>query len=141
VKPGAALEDNPAGQLFEKARRRDEGHCYATPAEQIAAVEQDLQGLVGGLNRVRALTGWAWIRTALRPSANSTPPEQIMCPKLLGVQHCSSVYETHGASTAGLAQKWTTPGQTTRASTAARFAVQANLRHRIPLGNSATGAV
>jgi hypothetical protein len=71
VQPVAAPELNPAERVFEEVRRQVEGRVYATLAEKIAAVETYLAGLAAAPERVRALAGWRWIRTALQPTENT----------------------------------------------------------------------
>lgn len=68
IQPAASPELNPAERVFEEVRRAVEGRSYATLADKQAAVERYLQGLVAAPERIRSLTGWAWIAAALAPS-------------------------------------------------------------------------
>lgn len=72
VQPPAAPELNPAERVFEYLRGEVEGKVYATLADKMATVDTVLQQLVAAPERIRSLTGPAWIRAAL------TPPENTM---------------------------------------------------------------
>jgi hypothetical protein len=62
--PPGAPEVNPAERVFEELRRAVEGPVYATLADKVAAVEQELIKLAAAPEQVRQLTGWEWIRRA-----------------------------------------------------------------------------
>ena len=66
--PPYAPELNPAERLIQELRREVEGTVYATIEEKVAAVTAVLEQWDADPERVRRLTGWAWIdeaRTAL----------------------------------------------------------------------------
>jgi hypothetical protein len=62
--PPAAPELQPAERVFEELRRAVEGKVHATLAEQVAAVERELQALAADPERVKGLAGWHWIQEA-----------------------------------------------------------------------------
>lgn len=65
TQPPAAPELNPAERVFEELRRAVEGRTYASLTAKIAAVERELTALTADPDRLRRLTGWAWMRQAL----------------------------------------------------------------------------
>ena len=67
TQPPAAPELNPAERVFEELRRAVEGRTYPTLEAKMAVVDQELQALAADPDRVRRLTGWAWITEALTP--------------------------------------------------------------------------
>jgi transposase len=67
IQPPAAPELNPAERVFEELRRAVEGRTYPTIEAKMAVVDQELQALAAEPDRVRRLTGWAWIAEALTP--------------------------------------------------------------------------
>lgn len=73
--PAGSPELNPAERVFEELRRQVEGPIYATIEEKMAAVETALTTLAADPERVRRLTGWAWIHSACQalPSNAVTP--------------------------------------------------------------------
>ncbi len=62
--PPYAPELNPAERVFEALRAQCDGRPYATLDAKVAVVEQALQELAADPERVKRLTGWAWIRDA-----------------------------------------------------------------------------
>jgi hypothetical protein len=69
TQPPAAPELNPAERVFEELRRAVEGRTYPTIEAKMAVVDHELQALAADPDRVRRLTGWAWINDALTPFA------------------------------------------------------------------------
>jgi hypothetical protein len=67
TQPPAAPELNPAERVFQELRRAVEGRTYPTIEAKMAAVEHELQALAADPDRLRRLTGWAWIDEALAP--------------------------------------------------------------------------
>jgi DDE superfamily endonuclease len=67
TQPPAAPELNPAERVFEELRRAVEGRTYATIEAKMAVVDHELQALAADPDRLRRLTGWAWIADALTP--------------------------------------------------------------------------
>jgi DDE superfamily endonuclease len=67
TQPPAAPELNPAERVFEELRRAVEGRSYPTLEAKMAVVDRELTALAADPARVRRLTGWAWIETALAP--------------------------------------------------------------------------
>jgi DDE superfamily endonuclease len=65
TQPPAAPELNPAERVFQELRRAVEGRTYPTIEAKMAVVDQQLQALAADPDRVRRLTGWAWISEAL----------------------------------------------------------------------------
>jgi hypothetical protein len=63
--PPASPELNPAERVFEELRRAVEGKVYATLEEKVEAVQAELARLDVDPGRVRRLTGWAWVATAV----------------------------------------------------------------------------
>lgn len=68
TQPPAAPELNPAERVFEEVRRVVEGRTYPTIEAKIAVVDRFLTELAADPDRLRRLTGWAWIHAALAPS-------------------------------------------------------------------------
>lgn len=66
AQPPASPELNPAERVFEELRRAVEGKVYATLADKVAAVAAELARIEADPERVRRLTGWAWINDAVR---------------------------------------------------------------------------
>jgi hypothetical protein len=56
---------NPAAWVFAEVRRAVEGKVYPTLEDQAQAVTAFLEKLEADPNRVRALTYWSWIASAL----------------------------------------------------------------------------
>jgi len=71
--PTAAPELNPAERVIEELRRAVEGRLYGALERKVAAVERALRALAADPTRVRSLTGWAWLRTALATLPPSFP--------------------------------------------------------------------
>ena len=65
--PTAAPELNPAERVFEELHRAVEGRGYPTLEAKLAVVERELTALAADPARLRRLTGWAWLETALAP--------------------------------------------------------------------------
>jgi transposase len=63
--PPYSPELNPAERVFEEIRRQIEGKVYATRDEKIKAVQNFLTDLESDPERVRSLTWWDWIDTAV----------------------------------------------------------------------------
>ncbi len=61
----ASPELNPTERVFEELRRAVEGKVYATLEKKVEAVEAELARLDVDPERVRRLTGWAWITTSV----------------------------------------------------------------------------
>jgi DDE superfamily endonuclease len=59
-------ELNPAERVFEEVRREIAGKVYATLGEKITAVHEFLTELESDPERVRSLTWWGWIETAVQ---------------------------------------------------------------------------
>jgi transposase len=71
--PPYSPELNPAERVFEELRRVVEGKIYATLDDKMAAVAAHLEWLEADPERVRSLTHWSWIATALQqlPAQNA----------------------------------------------------------------------
>jgi hypothetical protein len=67
TQPPAAPELNPAERVFQELRRAVAGRSYPTLDAKVALVDQELQALAADPDRLRRLTGWAWIAEALTP--------------------------------------------------------------------------
>ena len=65
TQPPAAPELNPAERVFLELRRAVEGRSYDSLEDKIAVVERELTALAADPDRLRRLTGWAWIRETL----------------------------------------------------------------------------
>lgn len=65
TQPPAAPELNPAERVFQELRRAVEGRTYPTLDAKMALVDHELQALAADPDRLRQLTGWAWIDQAL----------------------------------------------------------------------------
>ncbi len=65
TQPPAAPELNPAERVFEELRRTVEGRTYDSLADKMTVIERELAALAADPIRLRRLTGWAWIQTAL----------------------------------------------------------------------------
>jgi transposase len=63
--PPYSPELNPAERVFEEVRREVEGTPYATLDDKVAAVNAVLAAFDADPERVRRLTNWHWIDTAL----------------------------------------------------------------------------
>jgi transposase len=63
--PPYSPELNPAERVFEEVRRVVEGTTYASLDAKVAAVTAVLEELDADPERVRHLTNWHWIDTAL----------------------------------------------------------------------------
>lgn len=64
--PPYSPELNPAERVFEEVRREIEGKVYATLDEKMKAVHNFLIDLESDPERVRSLTCWHWIDTAIK---------------------------------------------------------------------------
>jgi hypothetical protein len=64
--PALSPELNPAERIGEAVRAKVEGKVYGSIWQKMAAVEECLRELAANPERVRKMTGWAWIRGALR---------------------------------------------------------------------------
>lgn len=64
--PPYSPELNPAERVFEEVRREIEGKVYATLDEKMKAVHNFLIDLESDPERVRSLTWWHWIDTAVQ---------------------------------------------------------------------------
>ncbi|HZA21130.1 MAG TPA: transposase [Dehalococcoidia bacterium] len=64
--PPYSPELNPAERVFEGVRREIEGKVYATLDEKMKAVQKFLTNLESDPERVRSLTWWNWIDTAVQ---------------------------------------------------------------------------
>lgn len=63
--PPYSPELNPAERVFEELRREVEGKVYGDIERKKEAVERELERLASDPERLRSLTGWAWIRETL----------------------------------------------------------------------------
>jgi hypothetical protein len=68
TQPPAAPELNPAERVFEEVRRAVEGRTYPTIEAKMAVADQFLIELAADRERLRRLTGWAWMQGALTPA-------------------------------------------------------------------------
>jgi transposase len=68
--PPYSPELNPAERVFEELRREVEGKVYATLDDKVAAVHAALQQLDANPDRVRSLTNWSWIASAIHDLPN-----------------------------------------------------------------------
>jgi transposase len=57
---------NPAERVFQEVRRAIEGKVYATLEDKMTAVAEFLRELEAEPERVRSLTWWDWIKTAVQ---------------------------------------------------------------------------
>jgi hypothetical protein len=75
AQPPAAPELTPPERVFQELRRAVEGLVYATLAEQVAAVERELDALAADPARRKRRVGWAWIADNLArlPAENPAP--------------------------------------------------------------------
>jgi hypothetical protein len=64
--PPYSPELNPAERVFEEVRRWIEGKVYPTLEDKVAAVQKFLTDLESDPQRVRSLTWWGWIDTAIQ---------------------------------------------------------------------------
>lgn len=71
IQPPYSPELNPAERVFEMIRAEVEGKIYATIADKQEAVEKFLKELSAAPERIKKLTGWAWIQENLSSLANS----------------------------------------------------------------------
>jgi hypothetical protein len=63
--PPYSPELNPAERIFEHLRAKIEGRVYGDIAAKKAAIEAELQQLAANPEKVKALTGWNWIRESV----------------------------------------------------------------------------
>lgn len=64
--PPYSPELNPAERVFEEVRRWIEGKVYSSLEDKVAAVQKFLTDLESDPERVRSLTWWPWIDTAVQ---------------------------------------------------------------------------
>lgn len=64
--PPYSPELNPAERVFEEVRRWIEGKVYSSLEDKVAAVQKFLTDLESDPERVRSLTWWGWIDTAVQ---------------------------------------------------------------------------
>ena len=64
--PPYSPELNPAERVFQEVRRAIEGKVYATLEDKVTAVAEYLTKLEAEPERVRSLTWWDWIKTAVQ---------------------------------------------------------------------------
>lgn len=64
--PPYSPELNPAERVFQEIRRAIEGKVYATLGDKVMAVEEFLTEFEAKPDRVRSLTWWNWIKTAVK---------------------------------------------------------------------------
>jgi len=63
--PAYSPELNPAERCFEELRRRCEGKTYASLAEKVAVVEEELQRWARCPELIQRLCHWEWIEEAM----------------------------------------------------------------------------
>lgn len=71
--PAVSPELNPAERIGEQIRAKVEGKVYGTIWHKMTAVEEYLRELAAHPERVRGMTGWAWILAALRRLPRKKP--------------------------------------------------------------------
>lgn len=82
--PPYAPEVQPAERLFEERRRAIEGKTYPSLEAKVAAVEAELAAWAADPERVKRLTGWAWIEAAWADlPAGETARQNLAAPQLL----------------------------------------------------------
>jgi transposase len=64
--PPYSPELNPAERVFEEVRREIEGKVYSTLEDKTRAAAEFLTKLESNPERVRSLTWWDWIKTAVQ---------------------------------------------------------------------------
>jgi len=64
--PPYSPELNPAERVFEEVRRWIEGKVYPSLEDKVAVVQKFLTDLESDPQRVRSLTWWGWIDTAVQ---------------------------------------------------------------------------
>ena len=64
--PPYSPELNPAERVIEEVRRWIEGRVYPSLEDKVAAVQKFLTDLESDPQRVRSLTWWGWIDTAVQ---------------------------------------------------------------------------
>jgi DDE superfamily endonuclease len=64
--PPYSPELNPAERVFEEVRREIEGKVYSTLEDKMRAAAEFLTELESNPERVRSLTWWNWIETAVQ---------------------------------------------------------------------------
>jgi len=74
--PPASPELNPAERVFEELRRASEGKVYAALEDKFGAVGAELARIEADPNRVRQLTGWDLITTAVQQLSLFHRPHQ-----------------------------------------------------------------
>ncbi len=62
--PPYSPELNPVERIFQEIRRAVEGRPYSSLEEKMECVERELRRWAADPERVRRLTGWAWIQEA-----------------------------------------------------------------------------
>ena len=74
TQPPAAPELNPVERLFEEVRRHVEGRTYADLDAKRRRADALLADLAADPQRLRSLTGWAWIAAALGAPSDFPAP-------------------------------------------------------------------
>lgn len=74
IQPPASPELNPPERLFQELRRHLEGRSYPDLDVKIARADAFLRELAADPDRLRSLTGWAWIAAALAPASPFPAP-------------------------------------------------------------------
>lgn len=64
--PAYSPELNPAERVFQEIRKEVEGKVYGKLEKKQAAVERELAQLAADPEKLRSLTGWDWIRDAIK---------------------------------------------------------------------------
>lgn len=70
--PPYSPELNPSERVFEELRRVVEGKVYGDIEKKKAVIEREIRRLAADPERVRNLTGWAWIREAVNNLSENT---------------------------------------------------------------------
>jgi DDE superfamily endonuclease len=77
--PPYAPEVQPAERVFEELRRAIEGKVYPSLEAKVAAVEAEVAQWAADPERVKQLTGWAWIAAARAglPAGEAPPQHRV----------------------------------------------------------------